>query len=59
VVHRGRAQTNTKAAVINNPSREDVGSEVGDEMDRDKHNDKDCEVSRDSRRTNPWREGID
>jgi hypothetical protein len=44
---------------VEEPSRENVGSQVGGEVDRDKHKNRDCEVSRDSRRIKAWREGID
>ena|ERR1700687_4697535 len=58
-IDRGQAKSNTKGVVINSVSSNDEGHESGRRVDRDKHKDRDCEVSKDSRKFRPCRDDID
>ena len=58
-VDRGHALTKNKGVVINSTSPGIARSQENARPDRDKHKDRDCEVSKDSRKNRPCRDDID
>ena len=58
-VDRGQALTKSKGVVINNISPEIARPQESLRPDQDKHKDRDCEVSKDSRKVRPCRDDID
>jgi hypothetical protein len=58
-VDHGQAQTNIKGVVINRNSLEDDRSQTEGKDDHDKHKERDCEVSKASRKFKPCRDDSD
>jgi hypothetical protein len=58
-VDRGRAQTNSKGVVIHESSEADGHFQGGKITDERKHNDGNCEVSKDTRKNRPCRDATD
>jgi hypothetical protein len=58
-VDRGQAQTNGSAIVVHRVSEADALFRNGARPDRDRHKERDCDVSRETRRITPCRDDSD
>ena len=58
-IDRGAAQTNSKGVVISRQYLQDDRPQSNAKEEREKHEDRDCEVSRDSRRHKPCKDDVD
>ncbi len=58
-VDRGQAKTSSKGVVMKRASPEFYRPQTGSKVDLEKHGDRDCEVSKDSRRPRPCRDDSD